>query len=59
MARSGEAEILGYTTGKGGLWVEYEFTPLGARDPIRCKKCLTTAWKRFPIGSKVAVRYKA
>jgi len=55
----GEAEILGYTAGKGGLWVEYEFTPLGSRDPVRCKKCLTTAWKRFPIGSKVAVRYKA
>jgi len=22
-----EAEILGYAAGKGGLWVEYEFTP--------------------------------
>ena len=55
----GEAEILGYTAGKGGLWVEYEFIPLGSSDPVRCKKCLTTAWKRFPIGSKVAVRYKA
>ena len=55
----GEAEILGYIPGKGGLWVEYEFTPSGACDPVRCKKCLTTAWKRLPVGSKVAVRYKA
>ena len=45
----------GYTAGKWGLRVEYEFTPIDAYAQIRGKICLTTAWKRFPIGSKVAV----
>lgn len=54
-----EAEILGYSPGRGGVWVEYEFTPIGATGRIRCRKLLVGNMKRVAIGSKVAVRYKS
>ncbi len=54
-----EAEILGYASGKGGLWVEYEFVPLGSSSPVRSRKLLINTVHRLAIGSKVPVRYKA
>ena len=54
----GEAEILGYIPGRGGLWVEYQFLPNDSAHSVHCKKLLLNDVKRLPVGTRVPVRYK-
>ena len=52
----GEAEILGYEKDEY-LYVCYRFTPSDQAQAIVCKKLVENLAARFPVGTKVAVRY--
>jgi hypothetical protein len=60
----GDAEILAYAVAKNSrygssLVVDYQFIPRGASAAVRLQKVLPLNSERFPIGSRVPVRYKA
>ncbi len=52
----GEAEILGYEKDEY-LYVRYRFTPSDQAQAIVCKKLVENLAERFPVGTKVPVRY--